>query len=106
MSAATYRHIEGLGMKYALLREITHWQASCDTCIKHVATGVTSLREARARVKREIHCARAQLEENVRQMELETENRLQALVATEEGRLKELLGSLEKHRKKYVNMPT
>ena len=100
MSQATIRHVNALPMKYELLREIKHWKHSCSACINDITRNITSLRESRALVKREIHETRARLEEKLRELEENTERQLAEIVATEEEKLKKYVKTLSERQKK------
>ncbi|WAR18330.1 hypothetical protein MAR_000168 [Mya arenaria] len=100
MSSATFRHVNGMSVKFELLREMKHWRKSCDRSLSDVVKGLSTLREARVRVKREIHCARALFEERLREMEQLAEKRLQALVGLEEDTLNKFAKKLTDNQKK------
>ena len=89
-------------MKQHLLEEMKYWRQSCDTSVKEISHGLTSLRDARDNVKREMHMARAQIEERMREVELMAEARLFDIVTTEEMALQTITNTLRKKQKQYV----
>lgn len=100
MSSAFSRHKQALVLKVGLLEETKYWKHSCEMCIKEITCGVTSLREAQDRTKRQIHLARAQLEERIKELELLAEKRLSTIVTHEIDSLQSMCRIIEQKRKR------
>ena len=61
-SKASERHTAVVAAKEELLSEIQHWLKSSGRCIAEIRESLTTLRNAQALVKRDIHMARATVE--------------------------------------------